>query len=175
MSKLGSIIMILALAVNFVRESMSACETRSTTVVPWYRAIQPAAQGYGTFLTQSQAGMLTILPWYTYAGIVGYIYASLPVTNGATIYRYNINSLNHFYTVNSTEYLGLASGSNTFTAEVTPGYCSKVSGKGLCPVYRNWNPTLFAQWITTNYLEMVYQQSQGYTLTDIMCYIPCNA
>ena len=172
MLNIGSFVVVVTLAALLAQHSEGTCETRATAVVPWYRAIQPASQGYGTFLVQTQAGMQSTLITYTYAGLVGYIYSSLSVTNGATI---NINSQKHFYTANSTEYLALTTGSYTFNAEGTPGYCSTVYGKGLCPVYHSWNPTLFAQWITTNYLEMVYQQSQGYNYMDIMCYLPCNA
>ena len=110
---------------------------------------------------------------YWYEGVIGYLYTALPATNGATIYRYWTSNSDHFYSINSTEYLGMAP--VTFTLERPLGYCSKVSGKGLCPIYRLYNHITKHVLLTTNYNEMAYWQSNGFTYQFVMCYILCNA
>lgn len=158
---------------SFIREASSACETRTTAVTAWYRCQHSTS--LDNFYTEWQSEMVTATTslGYSYEGVIGYLYTALPAANGATIYRYWTSNGDHFYSINSTEYLGMTS--TTFTLERSPGYCSKVSGKGLCPIYRLINPTTKHVLLTTNYNEMVFWQSNGFTYQYVMCYILCNA
>lgn len=77
------------------------CETRSVTVLPFYRTGNAA----DNFLSVSQSEMVTnaIAGLHmVYMGVVGYVYSSLPASNGMPIYRYLTNNIGHFFTTNST-------------------------------------------------------------------------
>lgn len=172
---MGDFVIVISIILfsSNVREVLGACETRTTAVTAWYRSQQSG--NLDNFYTHSQSEMVTATTslGYRYEGVIGYLYTALPVTNGATIYRYWTSNNDHFYSINSTEYLGMAP--ETFTFEGSPGYCSNVSGKGLCPIYKLYNPTTKHVLLTTNYNEMVYWQTNGFTYQYIMCYILCNA
>ena len=77
----------------------SACETRTQAVTAWYRA----GNTNDDFLTQSQGeSVSSIASGRYYRGIVGYLWTSLPATNGIAMNRYVTNSMGHFYTTNTT-------------------------------------------------------------------------
>ena len=83
----------------FLPGAHSACETRTQAVTAWYRA----GNTIDDFLTQSQAeSVSSIVSGRYYRGIVGYLWTSLPATNGIAMYRYITNNMGHFYTTNTT-------------------------------------------------------------------------
>lgn len=88
------------LVIMFLRGAHSACETRVQGVYSIYRA----GNTNDDFLTTSQAEMIVAIPaiGFYYRGVVGYLWSSMPATNGISFYRYFTNNIGHFYTTSAT-------------------------------------------------------------------------